>query len=120
VEIHTDPFDFDTDGDGFTDGAEIAAGTNPLDPGDIIDGLYVVVPERSNVESKFDFELRIQEGDIAFLLDTTCSMSSTAQAVANEFSDIVDELEDVLPAARFGMATHDDYAYGNFGAAPDK
>jgi len=120
VGYHTDPYDFDTDGDGFTDGAEVAADTNPLDPTDVIDGLYIVVPERSNVESKFDFELRIQEGDIAFLIDTTCSMSSTAQAVANEFSDIVDELEDVLPAAQFGLATHDDYAYGNFGSPPDK
>ena len=117
---HTDPYDFDTDGDGFTDGAEIAADTNPLDPGDVIDGLYIVVPERSNVESKFDFELRIQEGDIAFLLDTTCSMSATAQAMANEFADIVDELEDVLPAAQFGMATHDDYVYSFYGGAPDK
>ena len=120
VDVHTDPFDADTDGDGFTDGAEIAADTNPLDPTDVIDGLYIVVPERSNVESKFDFELRIQEGDIAFLIDTTCSMSATAQAVANEFSEIVDELQDVLPAAKFGTGTHDDYVYSFYGGAPDK
>jgi hypothetical protein len=114
---HTDPYDFDTDGDGFTDGAEVAADTNPLDPGDVIDGLYIVVPERSNVESKFDFELRIQEGDIAFLVDTTCSMSSTAHAIAAEFSDVVDELEEVLPAAKFGVGTYDDYAYAGYGSA---
>ncbi len=116
VDINTDPFDLDTDGDGFTDGAEVAADTNPLDPGDIIDGLYIVVPERSNVESKFDFELRIQEGDIAFLIDTTCSMSSTAHAIAAEFSDVVDELEDVLPAAEFGVGTFDDYAFAGYGS----
>ncbi len=115
TDIHTDPYDIDTDGDGFTDGAEIAAGTNPLDDRDVIDGLYIVVPERSNVESKFEFELRIQEGDIAFLIDTTCSMSATAQAMANEFSELVNQLTDVLPSAKFGAGTHDDYAYGDFG-----
>ncbi len=120
VDINTDPFDLDTDGDGFTDGAEVAADTNPLDPLDVIDGLYIVVPERSNVESKFDFELRIQEGDIVFVIDTTGSMSATAHAIAAEFTDIVDELEDVLPAAQFGVGTHDDYAYGIMGAPPDK
>jgi hypothetical protein len=113
---HTDPYDFDTDGDGFTDGAEVAADTNPLDPNSVIDGLYIVVPERSNVESKFDFELRIQEGDIAFLIDTTCSMSSTATAIAAEFSDVVDELQDVLPARSSASGTHDDYAYGSYGS----
>jgi hypothetical protein len=28
----------------------------------------------------------------------------------------VDELQDVLPAAAFGVATHDDYAFGNYGS----
>jgi hypothetical protein len=120
VQYHTDPFDADSDGDGFTDGAEIAADTNPLDPTDVIDGLYIVVPERSNVEAKFDFELRIQEGDIAFDIDTTGSMGGTLSAVAGEFNDIVSELADVLPAAKFGVSTHDDYAYGGFGGPPDK
>jgi hypothetical protein len=33
VEYGTDPNNPDTDGDGYTDGEEVAAGTNPLDPG---------------------------------------------------------------------------------------
>jgi hypothetical protein len=41
-------------------------------------------------------------------------MSSTAQAVAAEFSDVVDQLD--VPAARVRMGTHDDYAYGSYGS----
>ena len=32
MEIGTDPFTADTDGDGFPDGLEVASGSDPLDP----------------------------------------------------------------------------------------
>jgi hypothetical protein len=32
IALGTDPFRADTDGDGFNDGTEVAAGSNPLDP----------------------------------------------------------------------------------------
>ncbi len=113
----TDPYDADTDDDGFTDGAETTAGTDPTDPTSVIEGLYVEVPERAEVEELFEFELSIEMGDIAFLLDTTCSMGDTAEAMAAEFSEIVAELADVLNDAQYGHATYDDYAYGAFGSA---
>ncbi|MFO0001600.1 MAG: hypothetical protein ACK559_10740, partial [bacterium] len=112
-----DPYDDDTDGDGFTDGAEVAAGTDPLDSGSVIDGLYVTVPERTTVEETFSFELSVQMGDVAFLLDTTCSMSGTLTGVANEFSRIVSELSATLPDAQYGVATYDDYAYTGMGSS---
>ena len=113
----TDPFDPDTDGDGYSDGGEITAGTDPMDPTSAIEGLYVEVPERTGVEDNFEFELRIQMGDVAFLLDTTCSMSSTAHAMSTEFSAIVTSLSALIPDAEYGVATYDDYAYGSFGYA---
>ncbi|MCB9778288.1 MAG: hypothetical protein H6742_06975 [Alphaproteobacteria bacterium] len=113
----TDPYDNDTDGDGFSDGGEIAAGTDPLDDGSVIDGIYVEVGERTEVEEEFEFDIRIQMGDVAFMVDTTCSMSSTANAMAGEFSDIVTTLALVIPDAEYGYATYDDYAYGSFGSA---
>jgi len=112
---NTDPFDSDTDGDGYTDGSENAAGTDPLDSTSIPSGLFVELAERTVVEVEFDFDVRIQQADIGFLLDTTCSMSDTANALAGEFSEIVTSLALTFPDAQYGFATFDDYAYGGYG-----
>jgi hypothetical protein len=111
-----DPYDSDSDDDGFTDGAEIAAGTNPEDASSVIDGLYVTVPERTRLEESFEFTLNVQMGDIAFLLDTTCSMTTTLNGVSGEFSDIVSDLSAALPDAQYGVANFDDYAYTGMGS----
>ncbi len=113
----TDPYDADTDGDGYSDGGEVTAGTDPLDSVSVIEGIYVEVSERTEVEEVFEFELRIEMGDIAFLLDSTCSMSGTMTAMASEFGAIVDELSVLLPDAAYGAAGHDDYAYGSMGSS---
>ena len=112
----TDPYDSDTDSDGFSDGGEITAGTDPSDASSVIDGLYVEVPERTTTEEVFEFELRIQMGDVAFLVDTTCSMSSTANAMASEYSAIVSTLASSLPDAEYGFATFDDYPCCGYGS----
>ena len=122
-EVHvygTDPYDSDSDDDGQTDGAEIAAGTNPLDSDSVIEGVYVEVEERTSKEHVFEFEPKIQYGDIAFMLDTTCSMGSTINTTADRFSEIVSELESTFENVAFGLATFDDYNYGSMGSTPDK
>jgi hypothetical protein len=112
-----DPYDDDSDGDGFTDGAEVAAGTDPMDESSIISGFYVTVPERTSVEETFEFSLSVQMGDVGFLIDTTCSMSSTLSGMSGEFSRIVSELSTTLPDAQYGVASYDDYADGSHGTA---
>lgn len=116
----TGRLDADSDDDGFTDGAELAAGTNPADPGSVIEGIYVTVPERTNVEENFEFTLSVSQGDIGFLLDTTCSMSGTLNSMASQFSQIVTEVSAQVPDAQYGVATFDDYNYGGFGTTGDK
>ncbi|MCP4810150.1 MAG: hypothetical protein GY884_32835 [Proteobacteria bacterium] len=116
----TDPYDGDSDGDGQTDGAEIAAGTDPLDSGSSIEGVYVEVEERTSKEHVFEFEPKIQYGDIAFMLDTTGSMSGTVSATTDRFGEIVTELGSTFENVAFGLAQFDDYNYGSMGSSADK
>jgi hypothetical protein len=115
----TDPYDADTDDDGEADGAEIFVGTDPLDPTSRTGGagIYVEVPERSEVEEDFEFLLSIQMGDIAFLIDTTCSMTGTANAMAAEFINIASDIDATIEDAAYGYAIHDDFVYGSMGSA---
>ena len=120
IFVHgTDAYDADTDGDGYSDGGEVEAGTNPVDPTSVIDGIYVELPERTLVESTLDFDPRIQMGDVVFLLDTTCSMTFTANVLADEFSEIVDSVTEVIPDTEYGFATFDDYHHSSFGVEDD-
>lgn len=113
-------YDSDSDGDGNSDGAEVAVGTDPLNPASKVAGIYVTVPERSEVESAFEFELTISKGDIAFIIDTTCSMSGTANAMASEFSTMVNEIQATIENAAYGYATHDDFNCCGYGSGADK
>lgn len=116
----TDPYNSDSDGDSYTDGAEVSAGTDPTDASSVIEGIYVTVEERTNVEESFEFTLSVSQGDIGFLLDTTCSMTSTLNGMASEFSKMVSELSSTLPDAQYGVATFDDYNDGTHGTNGDK
>jgi hypothetical protein len=114
---HTDPYDADSDGDGYSDGSEVFADTDPLDPGSIVEGVYVVVGERTRVEEAFEFELTIQMGDVAFLVDTTCSMSGTLNSMQSEYNAIVTDLTAQIPDAEYGFATYDDYPCCGYGSS---
>jgi len=116
----TDPYDSDSDGDGFSDGAEVLAATDPLDSASVIDGVYVDVSERTDVEEDFTFNLQIDEGDIGLLSDTTGSMSGTISAVQKAFTKTINDLEAVIPNMEGGAAASRDYNYGSYGSVGDK
>jgi hypothetical protein len=59
-------------------------------------------------------------GDVAFLLDTTCSMSRTLDAMKTEFSAIVSSISAALPDAEYAVATFDDYNYSGMGTGQDR
>ena len=116
----TDPYDFDSDGDGFSDGSEVLAETDPLDSESVIDGIYVVVGERTEVEEAFSFELRIQRGDIAFVTDTTGSMGGTINAVKSSYTTIMADADTQFEDVAGGAAEFDDYHYMSMGSGSDK
>ena len=113
----TDPYDADSDDDGSSDGVEITVGTNPLDPTDVPGDLDVTLLAFGEVvEMEFPLVSEVQQVDVAFLLDTTGSMSGTATSMAAEFGEIVTELEATIDDGQYGYATYDDYAYGGYGS----
>jgi hypothetical protein len=64
-------------------------------------------------------ELEVNQVDVSFLLDTTGSMSGTAQAMATEFNDIVTDLTATIPSAAYGYATYRDYYWRSLGDPGD-
>ena len=70
----------------------MVAGTDPTDEESTTD-LYVEVAEGAiDVTYDFTLETELQTVDIAFLIDTTCSMDSTRAAMA-EFDEMQDQIE---------------------------
>lgn len=106
----------DSDGDGFADGAEDKAGSDPSDPLSVIEGIYVTVDERNSVEKTFEFKLHIERADIAFVLDTTCSMSAMLNGVSSQFTTILNKVNNSVADPAFAVASYDDYASSGMGS----
>ena len=84
------------------------------------DGFCVTVEEGEEVEVSLEFPVEYRIADVAFLLDTTGSMSGLAQAMAGEFADIAGSLAGFIPDITFGVATYEDYNYSSMGSGVDK
>ena len=77
------------------------------------------VEEGGSDDYVLSFTAEYQYADVAFLLDTTGSMSGLANSMASEFSSIASALTGVIPDITFGVATYDDYYYGTMGSYND-
>lgn len=84
------------------------------------DGFCVTVEEGGEVTVDLNFPVEYRIADVAFLLDTTGSMSGLAQAMAGEFASISGSLAGLIPDITFGVATYDDYNYGSMGSGQDR
>lgn len=84
------------------------------------DGVCLPVAEGELVPLELDFPVEYRVGDVAFVLDTTSSMSGLAQAVASEFATIAGDLADRVPDITFGLATYEDYRYSDMGSGSDR
>ncbi len=115
----TDPTNPDTDGDGWTDLAEDACGSDPLDPLDFCDGFQGQIPAQMVTDVVVTYDTQIQQGDVMFLLDETGSMQGTLDDVANNFSTVAAQINALIPDLTFGVASFDDYNFGEMGEPGD-
>ena len=80
------------------------------------EGVCISVPPGGDAEVDLEFTAEYKMADVAFVLDTTCSMSGFANQVASSFVGIAGEVADRIPDVTFGAATFDDYNYGAGGS----
>jgi hypothetical protein len=115
----TDPGSNDSDGDGWTDLQEQMCGSDPTDPEDVCVGTNGIQVDAYSVNVvEVTFDTAIQMGDIMFLLDETGSMQGTLDDVADNFQDVADEINALIPDLTFGVASYDDYNYTPPGVDP--
>lgn len=91
----TDPANEDSDGDGFTDLAEVATRHDPNDGSDRIpeDTYYVVLPyEGGPEERELVFGTTLRKADVFFMMDGTGSMSAERDRLVSSLDGIVAQL----------------------------
>jgi hypothetical protein len=119
----TSPTKKDTDGDGYTDAEEVAAGTNPLDPKShpgTIGGFSFDLPYKGLPRTQeLTFVPKIQKADVAFVVDTTGSMSGSITGIRTQLSKIASDLKTKIPDTAFAVVDHKDFPMNPYGDAMD-
>jgi hypothetical protein len=119
----TSPILKDTDGDGYTDAEEVAAGTDPLDPKSnpgTIGGFSFDLPYKALPRTQeLTFNPRIKRADVAFVVDTTGSMSGSITGIRTQLSKIASDLKTKIPDTAFGVMDHKDFGINPYGDTGD-
>jgi len=111
----TDPYLWDTDGDGYGDGLELAAGSDPRNEAAVPTGTVVELGLDESTSVSFDLTLAVQQLDVALVADTTAGNDYTLVGLSSKFGFIAAALRAEVPDTNFGFATHEDYATGSMG-----
>ena len=115
----SDPLVTDTDGDGYTDGGELAAGSSPANPSSRPQGIYAVLREGETTTATLHLSTSIPAADVAFLMDTTGSMGEEIAAVRDYFVEIAETVGEIVPDSAFGVAHYRDYGMSPYGGSQD-
>jgi hypothetical protein len=118
----TDPCDPDTDGDGYTDLAEVTAGTDPNDASEGIpeEDFYAILPYEGPAEVQtLEVVMRVHRADVYFLLDTTGSMENSLANVQANAEDITDWLGEHVADVQMGVGHYEDFPFDSFGTEHD-
>ena len=102
----TDPSNDDSDGDGFTDLAEVATGHDPNDASDGIpdDAYYVVLPYMGDaVERELVFGTTVRKADVFFMVDSTGSMGGEIDNLESGLESIVTQMRASLTDVGVGF-----------------
>ncbi len=123
TKYKTSPTKPDTDGDGYTDFEEVAAGTDPLsatsNPG-TIGGFSFDLPYKGLPRSQdLTFKPSIAKADVAFVTDTTGSMSGPITKLKTTLSSTATKLSAKVPDTAFAVGDHRDFPVGGYGSTGD-
>lgn len=117
----TDPRVADSDNDGTNDFIETVLGSDPLDPlvtPDTIGSVYFVMPylgPPEPIEKVVPLGTRLNQGDVAFFVDTTATMGGAIQTLKTDIVTLVGSLYAEIPELAVGVAGLDDFPSGNYG-----
>jgi len=113
----------DTDGDGWLDGVEHLAGSDPRDPvsGPPDGSAQLVLRPGIPRRLRLPFTARLARGDVFFVLDATGSMAAVIDGVRGSLRDVIAPgLERVLERPALGVGLVRDFPRGPFGDPSDR
>ncbi|MDI1451073.1 hypothetical protein [Polyangium sp. 6x1] len=121
--FETDRTKADTDGDGTSDLIERELGSDPRDPfvtPGTLGKFYFVLPylgAPSPAENIVPLRTNLNQGDVAFLVDTTATMGGEIQNLKSNLGAIIAKLKASIPDLAVGIAGFDDFPTGTYGTA---
>jgi hypothetical protein len=115
----------DTDGDGASDFIEVTLGSDARDaqvtPASLGKAYfilpYLLAPSPS--EAVLPLKTNLNQGDVAFFVDTTATMGGEIQALKLGMMSMIQALYADIPDLAVGVAGFDDFPTGNYGAQGD-